>query len=516
MSNKQIGDAKTSVSETDDSESHSQVRGSSLLLSGQLVATAISYATQILIIRYLSKSDYGAFAYALSIVAVLQAAVQFGFDRGLSRYLPIYDEKSDTGSIIGAITFVGGMAAGFGSVAAVVFWTTRSLIEGALIEDPLAVSVLAILVVLAPVDALDNLLITILAAFRRTGAIFLRRYVVAPLLKFATVVLLIGTGSNVKFLAVGYATAGFIGLVVFASVLGRYLSLRRSKDPMSPIRFPIRELATFSLPLLTTDLVFMVFNASDSIMLEWFGSTVDVATLRAVQPTARLNQLVLSAFGVLYIPYIARLFARGEHDEVGRRYWQTVNWVVMLSLPVLSLCLLFPNELTGRLLGGDYADSAAVLGVLAVGYFIHAMFGFNGMTLNVYRKIGYLVGVNLAAVSVNVALNLALIPSMGPLGAAIGTTGSFLFHNIAKQYGLIRRVGLSRASSSTWRLYALVIGVATTSAVVGYGSGIPFWGRVGLWAAFGAIAILVGRKILRIDEAFPGLARIPLIRRIFR
>jgi hypothetical protein len=46
-----------------------QIRGSSLLLIGRTLSMAVNFAVQVLIVRYLSKTDYGAFAYALSIVA---------------------------------------------------------------------------------------------------------------------------------------------------------------------------------------------------------------------------------------------------------------------------------------------------------------------------------------------------------------------------------------------------------------------------------------------------------------
>lgn len=512
----EIGGAPEGTAHSDTDESGSQVRGSSLLLSGRLVSSGISYLTQILIVRYLAKSDYGAFAYALSMVALIQAAIQLGLDRGLARYLPIYDEDSDTGSILGSITFVTAIAAGLGTIIAVGYWATRSMLEGGLIEDPVAISVLAILVVLAPIEALDNVLVTILAAFRKTGAIFLRRHIVAPLLKLSVVGLLIATSSSVRFLAIGYTFAGILGLAVFAGVLGRFLSERRSREPDSRFRLPVRELLTFSLPLLTTDLVFMAVSATDAFMLEFFGSTADVAALRAVQPTAKLNQLALSAFGVLYIPYIARLFARGRHEELGRRYWDTANWVMVLSLPVLALCLLFPEELTTRLLGEAYADSAVILGVLAGGYFIHAMFGFNGMTLNVYREVGFLVGINLVAVAANIGLNLALIPKYGPLGAAIGTAGTFLVHNIAKQYGVIRRAGLPGAPPKTWRLYLVVALVATIAGVVGYGTEIGLGSRSLIWISLVIAILAVGRRTVQIDSAFPGLVRVPVIRHLFK
>ncbi len=512
MSNNEIGGIDASTGEAVDSESRSQVRGSSLLLGGRLLSSALAYVTQILIIRYLSKSDYGAFAYALSVVAVLQIFVQLGLDRGLSRYLPIYDETKDTGSMVGAITFVGGFTAAFGTLAAVAFWGSRSFIEGTLINDPLAVAVLAILIVLVPIEALDNLLVTVLAAFRKTGAIFLRRHVVAPLLKLIAVVLLIQTKSSVEFLAVGYTIAGVLGLVVFTSVLVKYLSARRIEDPSSERRFPIRELVTFSLPLLTTDLVFMATNASDSILLEFFGSVTDVAALRAVQPTAKLTQLVLSAFGVLYIPYVARLFARGDHKAVSHRYWQTTNWIMVLTLPVLMLCLMFNRELTTNLLGAEYAESASLLGILAFGYFVHAMFGFNGMTLNVYRKIGFLVGVNGAALVTNIGLNILLIPKYGPLGAAVGTATTFVVHNLVKQYGLIRKTDVTGPPASTWRTYGVVLVAIIVAGLIGYVSDISLALRIAMWILLSVGVLSASRNVLDLEDTFPALGKLPLIK----
>ncbi len=512
MSNNEVGGIDAPVGEPVDSESHSQVRGSSLLLAGRIMSSFIGYVTQILIIRYLAKSDYGAFAYALSMVAVLQAAVQLGMDRGLSRYVPIFDENKDTGSMLGSMTFVGGLTAALGVLVVVGFWGARSFIAGTLIEDPAAVAMLAILIVLVPVDALDNLMVTVLAAFRKTGAIFLRRHVVAPLLKLTAVVLLIQTNSTVEFLAVGYTLAGVLGLLIFGSVLFRYLAGRRREHPRQGMKFPIRDLATFSLPLLSTDLVFMAINASDAALLEWFGSVSDVAALRAVQPTAKLTQLVLTSFGILYIPFVARLYARGHHADVSRRYWQTANWIMILTLPVLVMCLLFNQEFTTRLLGEDYADSAILLGVLAGGYYINAMFGFNGMTLNVYRKIGFLVGINGIALATNIGLNVILIPLYGPLGAAVGTAGTFLVHNLAKQYGLARKTEVTLAGSETWRVYAIVAVVSAIATYAGYGLSLSFSLRVVLFVVLSLSAVAASRNILNVEDTFPGLGRLPLIK----
>ena len=44
------------------------VRGSALLLSGRICSLLLNMATQVVIVRALSKTDYGALGYALSLV----------------------------------------------------------------------------------------------------------------------------------------------------------------------------------------------------------------------------------------------------------------------------------------------------------------------------------------------------------------------------------------------------------------------------------------------------------------
>ena len=59
--------SNNAVPVTKHSAARRQIRGSTLLLVGQLLAKGVNFGVQVLIVRYLSKSDYGALAYALSI-----------------------------------------------------------------------------------------------------------------------------------------------------------------------------------------------------------------------------------------------------------------------------------------------------------------------------------------------------------------------------------------------------------------------------------------------------------------
>ena len=55
-----------------------QIRGSSLLLGGRFISLGINFAIQIMIVRYLSKADYGAWAYVISLVSLGVSVATFG------------------------------------------------------------------------------------------------------------------------------------------------------------------------------------------------------------------------------------------------------------------------------------------------------------------------------------------------------------------------------------------------------------------------------------------------------
>src|SRR3954462_1795704 len=76
-----------------------QIRGSSLLLAGRMLSLAVNFATQVLIVRYLSKADFGAFAYGLSIVSLGESLAVLGLDKAIARFLPIYEEHGAYGKL---------------------------------------------------------------------------------------------------------------------------------------------------------------------------------------------------------------------------------------------------------------------------------------------------------------------------------------------------------------------------------------------------------------------------------
>lgn len=493
-------------------ETASHLRGSSLLLLGRVLSMVANVAIQVLIVRHLSKTDYGLFAYALQIAVTVATLITLGLDRGLSRFVAIYEERGLLNKMWGVIAMQVISIVGLGVAAIGLVVGLRGWVAGTLLGKPSVSTALAVIILLAPVQALDDMTAALFAVFGRSKTIFVRRYLLAPGLKLAVVLLLVGMGGGIVFLAAGYVLAGLLGLAVYGRMLSRVIRERHllaggaARNPS----FPIREVLTFTLPLVATDIMFVLLNTSDVVILSHTASADVIGSYRAVLPVARTNTLVMNSFALLFAPLMARLWARGDRDATRRLYWGTAAWVAVLSFPGFALSFGLARPATLLLFGDRYAGSASYLQILALAFFFNASLGFNGVTLKMLGHVKYVASIAVTAAVVNIGINLVLIPRYGAMGAAVGTAISIFVYNLLKQCGLRLGSGIPLFERRYLPLYAtIVVSIAVMFGVQQLSQSafvlLPL-------AAVSTLAVVAaGRHELDVNDTFPELARLPLI-----
>jgi len=494
-----------------------QIRGSSLLLVGQLLAKGVNFGVQVMIVRYLSQSDYGAFAYGLSIVALGQSIATFGLDRAITRYVTIYHEQRDYNKLFGTLLMVVTLIASLGLTMALLLRGAPGLAARVLGSEPEAFSLLLILIFLSPVQALDSVLVGMFAVFASSRSIFFRKYVLGPSLKLSVVLLLILLRSDVYFLAGGYLAASILGVAIYTTVLIRVMRAQGVFDHFNrkAIEIPWREILSFTIPLLTSDVLYAVMNTMDVIVLERSRGSLDVAALRAVHSTAVLNSLVMTSFALLFTPFAARLFARNDREGINNLYWQTAIWIAVISFPIFALTFSVAQPITLLLYGQRYAQSGIILALLSLGYYFNAALGFNGLTLKVYGRVRYSVVINVLAGVFNLGAILLLIPRYGALGAAIGTTSALIVHNILKQAGLRLGTGINLFEWRYFRVYLVILLCALGLLLVQVVTSAPVYVSIALAALASTVVIGLNRKLLKVGQNFPELLRLPFVRRLF-
>ena len=493
-----------------------QIRGSSLLLVGRVIGLGLDFATQVLIVRYLSKTEYGAFAVALSVVAIGTTICLLGLERTVGRFAPIYHEKGDYGRMWGTLGVVIGTVVGMGFAVVLGAYAFQGLLGG-FVDNGLALSILLLMIVLAPIQALDSLLISLFATFGSARSIFFRRYVVAPVLQLGIVAALIARDSSVQTLALGYVVAAALGLVVYSFVLLRMLHMQGLIKELrrETLRFPTREIFTFSVPLLTSDLAMVLRGSLTVVLIQILSTTSQVADFRAVMPVAIQNLFVATSFRFIFTPGAARHYARGDRVALNDLYWQTAAWIAILAFPLFALCIGFPEQLSVLLFGKPYQASGVILGILCLGYYVNGSMGFNALTLRVFNRVRFLALTDLSTAALNLVLAVVLIQRFGAVGAAVATSGTFILQNLIYQWGLRSQTWVHGLDRRYVRPYASIIIGAIVIVAISQIVRPPFLVGIVVVGVVSSLVFAINRHSLQIVDTYPELGRFKVMRRIF-
>jgi O-antigen/teichoic acid export membrane protein len=491
----------------------SQVRGSTLLVLGRVLTLLLTTATQVVVVRALTKEDFGAFGYALAWGAAGRTLLSLGQGKLLSRFMAKYEEQHDYDRMFGAMVLAVGtiLATSTVLVGAIVLLPNQML--GSAVSDPATIKVVVILIFLAPLEALDQVFVSLFAVFSRPAAIFFRKYLFTPALRLGVVLALALTHSSVTFLAVGYVLAGVVGLGVYLLVFVRVLRERGLLQHLHPRRLvlPYRAVFSFSLPLITGELLLLSLNVGGVVVLGWFHPAAEVASYRAVFNPARLNTAVLGAFMPLFLPLAARLFQRADVDGLRRAYWHTGAFVAVLTFPIFALTGPLAPSVTVLLFGRKYADSAVILALLSLGYYFSTVLGFNAYTLQVCERIRFLVGVNVSVAALNIGVSVALAPRFGAVGVAVANLTALVVQNVANQWALRRSIGTAFIDRSCLRCYLVIAGCS--AALWAFQVAVRPGLVLGLAAATaGSLVVLVAsRGAIELGDTFPELRRVPVL-----
>src|SRR5690606_20203867 len=215
------------------------------------------------------------------------------------RFIAMYDEQGERSKLLGTLVIQLSTIGTLGLSAVLLVVGLADWLADSVISDRAVVPVLVILIVLTPIQALDELAVALFAVYARPSAIFFRRYLLTPALRLAVVALLWTSEGGPRFLAVGYVVTGVLGVALYGAML---VPLMRAKglfgrstdgpaavhDAQGPrLSLPWAAVLGYSLPLMLSDLMYAVLNTSDVVLIGRYADSEAVAAYRAVLPAAK-------------------------------------------------------------------------------------------------------------------------------------------------------------------------------------------------------------------------------------
>lgn len=153
-----------------------------------------------------------------------------------------------------------------------------------------------------------------------------------------------------------------------------------------------------------------------------------IALVAVAQRTALVISLVLLSINTIIAPKMSKLYGSGQVDKANVVYKTSMKLSALLSLPLVLICLLFPNEILS-IFGEQYVAGAILLVIFALGQFINSLTGSVGFALTMSGNERLLAKSTISGGLLAIVLAFTFIPLYGAVGAAISTAIAISLQN---------------------------------------------------------------------------------------
>ncbi len=308
-----------------------------------------------------------------------------------------------------SVTGVSGIAIGL------LAWSLAPFAAEVVFEAPELESVLLILSASIPLAVVLAAALGALQGSFRVIQRALIEWIMFPLLTLVIGLALLLYGRGVEGVATGYVAAWAISAVVAVAIA---LRIEGETGPLM-----VRRMLVFSLPLMLSLLTGYLLFHVDVLMLGGLATVRQVGLYGVATRLALPLFLVLASISRAFAPLAARLYADGNVERLGNVYSAATEWILAINVPA-GIFTAFYAESILALFGPEFVAAAWALRILCLGIVVATACGVATQVLIMTRWQRLEMIDNVALLLLNIALNAALVPRYGALGAAIATASS--------------------------------------------------------------------------------------------
>ncbi|MBK8176686.1 MAG: oligosaccharide flippase family protein [Rhodospirillales bacterium] len=393
-------------------------RGSALVMATQIAGIGLAYAMQVIVARWAGAFEFGIFAYAWTWMNLIFLVAAFGLNESALRMLPTYAAHSEWSKMRALVVRGPMLVLTLGSMAGATAVVGLALLGNHVGEHyrvPLMLTFAA-----APFFGLLAFFQGVGRALGGVFAAFLPRYIGLPalvLLAVGAIVVYGRTPDAALLVMVTVSAAAVLAIVQGVTLIRELPAEARRVRSISPVGDWMR----LSMPFLFIAVCFGLLTHCDLLMVGFFLSATDVAIYQAASRTAALVSFPLFALNALVAPMIARLHAEKRLEDLQRTVTMATQVVFWPCLVGAVIAILGGRYILG-IFGTTFESGHMVMSILVLGHLINVGTGPVSYLMTMTGNQDRCAVVWASTVVGQFAINLLLIPHLGLIGAAIGTT----------------------------------------------------------------------------------------------
>lgn len=395
-----------------------------LLVALTVVQRLVGFSRQLIICRMLTPEELGRWNLAYSMIVLAAPLVVLGIPGTFGRYTEHFRQQGQLHLFLRRITWLSiglTLLGGVGIIVAAkpVAWLLFRDVAGAPMILTLAFALITVIAF--------NFLIELLTSLRQVKIVSWMRFACSALFLAISYGLLAFYRLSAVSIVIGYAAACL--LTSLAGGISVCRSLRLTEPDQQTANQPSIwiKLLPFAGWLWLADLLNNLFAAADRYMIVHFAEGTAAAATATVGQyhSSRLFPEQIVGFATIVaaalLPYLSHDWERGNRESVLQRTNLAFKLFALCMTAAGMLLLLIAPWLFGSVLGGKYAEGLSVTSWSIVTCIWYGLFILSQNYLFCCERAKFAsvaVGFGLA---LNIALNFALLPILGLLGAVLAT-----------------------------------------------------------------------------------------------
>ncbi|HEX8775837.1 MAG TPA: polysaccharide biosynthesis C-terminal domain-containing protein [Pyrinomonadaceae bacterium] len=381
-------------------------------VAARLLMTANSVVAGVIVARWLGAEGLGALA-VLNVAVAL--ALQIG-SAGLpsaNTYFIAQDRRHLTPASINALFFA--LAAG-GALALVITALAKLRPE---LFGYIPWGLVAIASASIPFQLITLLGLNLFLGLNRIGRFNLLDAAAQVFTLVNAIAALVLMGRGLTLLVSLNTAAAILVSVIIVWMIGRMLREQADRVSLRPDFGLFKRMGRYGIKIHIAIVAAMLIFRADLMIVNHFRGAAEAGVYAVASQVAMMLMLLPGVIGTLLMPRVtSEGDGRGEFTMRATRHTAFVMMFICLSAAPASLLL-------PLLYGAPFRDATIQLLILLPGVYL---VGIEAVLVQHFNSTGLPVAIPvfwLAALVVNVALNLALVPSWGARGAALASTISY-------------------------------------------------------------------------------------------